>query len=204
MTNVHAQPGILSPLAGAVLLPRLAKNWGWVLLRGIVAIAFGVSAFIWPGITLLSLTFLWGAYAIADGVFALGAALFGQTDDIAPRWWLVVIGIIGILAGVVTFVSPGITMLTLLLYIAIWAIIVGLLQIWGAIRLRKEIDNEWLLILGGVVLIAYGIVLMTRPDVGVQASIWTIGSFSIVLGFIYGALAFWLKRYNEPVGAAHP
>src|SRR6476660_4177590 len=101
-TRTHSSSS--SPLA---LLPALAANWLLLLLRGIVTIAFGVLALVWPGLTLLTLIFLWGAYAIADGVFALGAAVSSKGGEIAPRWWLALIGLAGILAGLLAFVWPA-------------------------------------------------------------------------------------------------
>jgi uncharacterized membrane protein HdeD (DUF308 family) len=183
-----------SPLA---LLPALAENWLLLLLRGIVTIAFGVLAFIWPGLTLLTLIFLWGAYAIADGVCALGAAVSSKGGEIAPRWWLALIGLAGILAGLLAFVWPAITAQVLLVFIASWAILTGALQIWGAIQLRKEIEVEWMLVLSGLLSIALGVALLARPGVGALAVIWLIGSFAILVGCIYVSLALWLKKHKR-------
>src|ERR1700720_1635618 len=95
------QSGVSLPLAGPALLRVLAENWWLLLLRGIAAIAFGILAFAWPGLTLLTLTLLWGAYALSDGIFALWAALTGKGGEMAPRWWLGVVGVAGVLAGLV-------------------------------------------------------------------------------------------------------
>jgi uncharacterized membrane protein HdeD (DUF308 family) len=191
-TRTH--PSSSSPLA---LLPALAENWLLLLLRGIVTIAFGVLAFIWPGLSLLTLIFLWGAYAIADGVFALGAAVSSKGGEIAPRWWLALIGLAGILAGLLAFVWPAITAQVLLVFIASWAILTGALQIWGAIQLRKEIEVEWMLVLSGLLSIALGVALLARPGVGALAVIWLIGSFAILVGCIYVSLALWLKKHKR-------
>jgi uncharacterized membrane protein HdeD (DUF308 family) len=191
-TRTHSRSS--SPLA---LLPALAENWLLLLLRGIVTIAFGVLAFIWPGLTLLTLIFLWGAYAIADGVFALGAAVSSKGGEIAPRWWLALIGLAGILAGLLAFVWPTITAQVLLVFIASWAILTGALQIWGAIQLRKEIEVEWMLVLSGLLSIALGVALLARPGVGALAVIWLIGSFAILVGCIYVSLALWLKKHKR-------
>jgi uncharacterized membrane protein HdeD (DUF308 family) len=191
-TRTHSRSS--SPLA---LLPALAENWLLLLLRGIVTIAFGVLAFIWPGLTLLTLIFLWGAYAIADGVFALGAAVSSKGGEIAPRWWLALIGLAGILAGLLAFVWPTITAQVLLVFIASWAILTGALQIWGAIQLRKEIEVEWMLVLSGLLSIALGVALLARAGVGALAVIWLIGSFAILVGCIYVSLALWLKKHKR-------
>jgi uncharacterized membrane protein HdeD (DUF308 family) len=179
--------------AGAVLLHGLAKHW-WVLaLRGVAAIVFGILAFAWPGITILSLVMLYGAYALVDGVLAIVSAITGGSP--APRWWLVVIGLLGIAAGILTFVWPGITALVLLFFIAGWAIAVGVFQIIGAIRLRKEIDNEWLLIVGGVLSVLFGIGVLLVPGAGALALVWVIAIYAIVEGIIFVALAFRLKGH---------
>src|SRR6185369_6144718 len=169
-TQSHPTPSL--PLAQLPLVRALAENWWLLLLRGVASIIFGVLAFIWPGLTLVALIFLWGAYAIVDGVIALWAAISGKAGAIAPRWWLAVVGIVGLLAGVVAFGSPGLTALVLLMFIAGWAIVVGVLEIWGAIQLRKEIDGEWWLILSGLLSIAFGALLFARPGPGALALVW--------------------------------
>ena len=196
MSSTQIQPGRPSPLLG-LLLRELAENWWLLLLRGIAAIAFGVLAFGWPGLTLLALTLMWGIYAIADGVLALWAAIASKGGEIAPRWWLAIVGIAGVVAGVLTFVWPGMTALILLIFIASWAIVIGVLQIWGAIRLRKEIEGEWLLGLSGVLWVAFGVIMFAQPGAGALALIWWIGSFAILAGCVYIALAFQLKKYKR-------
>ena len=198
MASTQAQPNVPFPFAGPELLRSLADNWWLLLLRGIAAIIFGVLAFVWPGATLLTLTLLWGAYALVDGMFALWAAISGQGGDVAPRWWLALMGIVSILAGVVAFFWPGMTALVLLMFIAVWAVILGILQIWGAIQLRKEIDGEWLLVLSGILSIAFGVIIIAQPDAGALAVVWIIGWYAILAGVLSMALAFRLKKYKQP------
>ena len=181
--------------SGGPMLHALAKNWWLVLLRGICAIAFGVLAFIWPGMTLVTLVLLYGAFALADGVFALAAAVMGGSP--VPRWWLVVVGLLGIAAGIVTFAWPGMTAILLLLFIAGWAIATGVMQIIGAIRLRKEIDNEWWLIAGGVLSVLFGLVIVAQPGAGALALLWGIGAYAIIYGIILVALAFRLRSHTH-------
>jgi uncharacterized membrane protein HdeD (DUF308 family) len=197
MSNIHIEPGRRSPFLG-LALRELAENWWLLLLRGIAAIAFGLLAFLWPGLTLLTLVFLWGIYAIADGILALWAAIASKGGEIAPRWWLAVVGIAGILAGTLAFVWPGMTALVLLMFIASWAIVIGVLQIWGAIRLRKEIEGEWLLALSGVLSIAFGVIMFAQPGAGALAVVWLIGWFAILAGCVYIGLAFQLKKHKRP------
>ena len=195
MSSTQFQPDQPSPFLG-LALRELAENW-WLLLRGIAAIAFGVLAFTWPGLTLLTLTFLWGFYAIADGVLALWAAIAGRGGEITPRWWLAVVGVAGIFAGLLAFIWPGMTALVLLMFIACWAIVIGVLQIWGAIRLRKEIEGEWLLGLSGVLSVAFGVIMLAQPGAGALAVVWLIGWFAILAGCVYIALAFELKKHKR-------
>jgi hypothetical protein len=125
MADTHAQSGLGVGLAGPGLLRSLADNWWLLLLRGLAAVAFGVLAFVWPGLTLITLTWLWGAYALSDGVIAIWAAFNASGGDAGPRWWLGVSGVVSILAGVVAFWYTGMTTLVLLMFVAVWAIIIG-------------------------------------------------------------------------------
>jgi uncharacterized membrane protein HdeD (DUF308 family) len=197
MSNTHIEAGRRSPFLG-LALRELAENWWLLLLRGLAAIAFGLLAFSWPGLTLLTLVLMWGIYAVADGILALWAAIASKGGEIAPRWWLAVVGIAGVLAGALAFVWPGMTALVLLMFIASWAIVIGVLQIWGAIRLRKEIEGEWLLGLSGVLSVAFGVIMFTQPGAGALAVVWLIGWFAILAGCVYIGLAFQLKKHKRP------
>ena len=184
------QPGIG---LGSAMVHALAKNWWLLLLRGIAAIVFGLLAFAWPGLTLLTLILFYGAFALVDGVLAIVAAITGGAP--APRWWLAIVGLLGIAAGLLTFLMPGLTAVVLLLFIAGWAIATGVLEIIGAIKLRKEIDNEWLLILGGIISVLFGVSMMVAPGAGALALVWVIGAYSVVIGAIFVALAFRLRKH---------
>jgi uncharacterized membrane protein HdeD (DUF308 family) len=190
-----------SSLTPPLLLHRLARNWWLFLIRGIAAIVFGVLAFAWPGVTLFTLVLLYGAYALIDGISALGAAIAG-TAPAVPRWWLVVVGIVGILAGILTFVWPGLTALVLLFFIAGWSIAVGVFQIIGAIEMRKEIDNEWMLILSGILSVAFGLALFFMPGAGLLALVWLIGSYAILFGILTVAFAMRLRKHQVPATQA--
>jgi uncharacterized membrane protein HdeD (DUF308 family) len=180
------------------LFDALAKNWWLLLLRGIAAIAFGALAFIWPGLTLLTLVFLYGAYALIDGVLAIAAAISGR-GRLAPTGWLVFVGVLGIAAGLATFFWPAITALVLLVLIATWSILHGVFEIVGAIRLRKEIQGELLLILSGAVSIAFGVLILARPDAGVLAVVWLIATYAVLFGALLVALSLRLRRHLPAV-----
>lgn len=195
--STHVEPASRMPLAASALLGALAENWWLLLLRGLAAIAFGVIAFFWPGITLVALTYLWGAYALVDGVVAIWAAFSASGDDAGPRWWLGLSSIVSILAGIVAFVYPGLTALVLLVVIAVWAIVIGVLQLYAAMQLRKVINNEWWLILSGLLSIAFGAVLIAWPGTGALAVIWTIAWFAVFFGCMFIGLAFELKKFKR-------
>src|SRR5688572_18264871 len=133
----------------------LAENWWLFLLRGLCAIVFGILTFIWPRATLLTLVLLYGAFALVDGVAAILAAIKG--GETTSRWWLAILGVVSIAAGSLTLYWPGLTALVLLLFIAFWAIATGIVQVIGGLRLRKEIDGEWLLVAGGVLSVLFGL-----------------------------------------------
>ena len=175
------------------ILAGLAKNWWLILLRGLCAILFGILTFAWPGVTLFTLVILYGAFAFADGILSLIAAVRGGAP--APRWWLALVGILGIAVGILTVLWPGITGIVLLFFIAGWAIANGVMEIIGAIRLRKEIDDEWWLIGSGVLSVLFGIMIALRPGAGALALVFVIGTFAIIYGVMLVAFALRLRQH---------
>jgi uncharacterized membrane protein HdeD (DUF308 family) len=175
------------------MLTMLARNWWVVALRGVFAIIFGVLAIVWPGITLLALITLFGAYALVDGIFAViaGIASYGRNE----RWWAVLLeGIAGIILGVLTFLWPGTTALVLVYFIAAWALITGVFEIAAAIRLRKEIQGEWMMVLSGILSIVFGLFLVIAPGAGALGLTLVIGAYAIVFGILLIILAFRLRK----------
>lgn len=183
------------------MLDVLAARWWVVLLRGLAAIAFGVIALFWPGITVLALVFLFGIYAVIDGVTDLVAGIGGDGRSAGGRGLLILMGVLGIAAGIIAFVWPGITTVALLWVIAIWAIVTGILEIIAAIRLRAEIDNEWWLGLSGLLSVALGVILIVQPAAGALALVLWIGILSIAWGIALTVLAF---RVRGVRGTATP
>ena len=172
-----------------------------LLLRGIAGILFGILAFVWPGLTLLTLVVLYGAFALVDGVLSLIAAFSGSAKPV-PTWWLVVVGLLGIAAGIVAFVWPGITAIALVLLIGAWALVHGIFEIIGAIQLRKEIDNEWWLILCGALSVVFGLIVLFAPGAGALGLIWAIAAYSIAFGIMFVGLALRLRKHSHDVPAA--
>jgi uncharacterized membrane protein HdeD (DUF308 family) len=174
-------------MAIEMMLTQMARNWGWIVLRGVAAILFGILSFAWPGLTLAVLVIVWGAYALADGLFALMAGIR------LKMWPLTIVGLLGICAGIFTFLRPGITALVLLGLIAVWALATGIFQVAAAIHFRKMISNEWMLILSGVLSIAFGAAMLARPGAGALAVVWLIGWFATLNGVMQVVLGFRLR-----------
>jgi uncharacterized membrane protein HdeD (DUF308 family) len=194
-------PAATATLSDRPMLHALAKNWWLLLLRGIAAIVFGVLAFVWPGLTLVTLILFYGAFALVDGVIALVAAFTGGAKPL-PTWWLVIVGLLGIAAGIATFAMPGITAIVLILFMGGWALAHGILEIIGAIRLRKEIDNEWMLILSGGVSVLFGLIVLIAPGAGALGLVWAIAAYSIVFGISFVALSLRLRNHRHGPAAA--
>ncbi|HZQ99289.1 MAG TPA: HdeD family acid-resistance protein [Chloroflexota bacterium] len=180
------------------MLKLFSRNW-WVLaLRGAFAVLFGVLAFALPGITLGALVLLFGAYAFVDGVLAIYHAFAG---DAGSRWVLALEGIVGVLAGIGTLVYPGITAVALLYVISAWAVLTGVLEIAAAIELRKVIDGEWMLALGGIASIVFGVLLAVQPAAGLLTVVWIIGAYAVVFGVALIALGFKVRSIGQPTAA---
>ncbi len=184
------------PMPRVPLLHELTRRWWLLLLRGAAAIAFGVLAFIWPGVTLFTLVLLYGAFALIDGVLAL-AAVFTSRSDAVPRWWLVLTGILGIAVGLFALLWPGITALALITFIGAWAIVRGVLEIAAAIQLRKRIEGEWLLILAGFMSVLFGLGVLSFPGTGALALIWLIAIYAVAIGIVMIMLALRLRAHRS-------
>jgi len=186
-----------------LVLAQIARNWWVFVFRGVVAILFGVLAFLRPGITLEALVLLFAFWALFDGVLALIGSV-GAAEAHEPWWPLVLIGLLGIAAGVVTLKWPGITALALLLVIAYWSIFRGILEIVGAVRLRNLIQGEGWFIVGGLASIAFGVLLIIYPGSGLLAVIWLIGIYAVIFGIAQLMLGFRLKNLAGELPAPTP
>jgi uncharacterized membrane protein HdeD (DUF308 family) len=175
------------------MLQTLAKNWWALALRGLVAVLFGLLTFSLPGITLITLVLLFGAYTLMDGVFNVIASFRVASH----HWALLFEGIVGIIVGILTFAWPAITAIVLLYLIAFWAIFTGILEIIAGIHLRKAITNEWLLLLMGVLSVLFGVLILLAPGVGALAVVLWIGAYALIFGIFMLALAFRLRSHQR-------
>ncbi len=174
----------------------LTRNWRLVAVRGVLAIIFGLFALFHPAIALGALVFVFGIYACIDGIALISSALANRGAQ--PHWVAVLIGgIVGIIAGVIAFMEPGVTAAAFVFLIAIWAIVMGISEIVAAIRLRKEIGGEWLLALAGVLSVAFGLVLFSRPGAGALVLVIWLGVYALMFGVVLLALALRLRQWNN-------
>jgi len=170
----------------------------------VLGVVFGLVTFFDPAISLAALVLLYGAYAFVDGVFALVSALRNHRPS--ERWFLLLLeGIVGIAAGIVTLLWPGITAIALLFVIAAWALVTGAFEVAAAIRLRAAIEHEWLLALSGIASIGLGVLLLLFPGAGALALVLWIGAYALVSGALLIGLAFRLRSWerSHPPHAAH-
>ena len=175
------------------MLDTLARNWWIPLLRGILAIIFGVLAILYPGEAFTVLVYIFGIYALVDGAVTLYQALANPGEH---RLWHGIEGIVGIVAGVIAFVATDVAGLTIVLLIGVWAIITGVMQIMAAWSLRKEIENEFWLGLAGFLSVVMGVLFLMNPLGGALATVWLIGIYSIAFGIFFIMLAFRLRGFD--------
>ncbi len=182
------------------MLTLLAKNWWLVALRGVAAILFGLLAILFPGLALQTFVLLFAAYALVDGVATIIAAVRHRDQ---PNWWVHLLeGIVSVIAGILAVIFPGLTALVLLYIIALWAIVTGVLEIWAAIQLRKEIEGEFWMGLSGALSILFGVILILAPGTGILAVLTIVAVYAIVFGLMLIMLAFRLRGMKDQTGSA--
>jgi uncharacterized membrane protein HdeD (DUF308 family) len=179
----------------------LATNWWALVIRGLAGIAFGILTFAWPGITLVALVFLFAGYSLVDGVMNIvGAVRAMEKHD---RWGILVLeGIVGIGAASITVLWPGITALALVYVIAAWAVVTGCLEIAAAIRLRRVISGDWLLVLSGALSLVFGILLVISPVAGALVVALWVGAYALIFGVIMLALGLRLRSWGRSAMAS--
>lgn len=187
-----------NPALGTGLQPALralSEYWWVLLIRGIAAVIFGVIALAWPGLTAYALLLTFGIYAIVDGVFAIFTGFRRKSDD--DQWWSwLVEGVLSIIIGLMALFWTESTALALVIWIAAWAMVAGVMRIIAAIRLRNEIEGEWALGLSGLLMVLWGLALAVMPAAGILSLTWLFGLFAIVIGVVMILLAFRVKGYK--------
>lgn len=186
----------------AGVLADLYKDAWWMLLiRGILLVLFGVLAASWPGLVLYTLIIFFALFALLHGIMGVIGSIMNRAGN--DDWWLVLLeGVVSIIIGIMTFAWPGLTGLVLAFFIAVWAIVIGILKIYGAIKLRKAITGEWLLIISGIISVVFGIFVFARPLTGAIAIAWMIGIYAIVIGALSMLLSFRVRSWQKRAAAA--
>lgn len=180
----------------ATHVDELARNWWTIAIRGAAAILFGIMALLLPDLALETLVLLFGVYALVDGLFSIFSAV--RAAQQRRKWWtLLIVGVAGLGAGVVTFVWPDITAIALLYLIAAWAIVRGVFEVVAALQLRQHIRNELLLILSGILSVAFGVIIAVDPGAGALALVWVIGFYAILAGLLLLGVAWRLRGIAE-------
>ena len=178
------------------MLDKITRNWWLYAVRGLVAVIFGTLALIWPEQAKVVLVLLFGAYVLVDGSFAIIAGI--ASYRYFELWWAVLLeGVAGIIVGLLTFFWPNITGLVLVYFVAAWALITGVFEIWAASQLRRLIMGEWALIVSGLLSILFGVLLFVFPGAGAVSVVWLIGIYAIVFGISLIALAFRLRSLRH-------
>ena len=182
----------------------LSRWWWTFILRGLLAIAFGILAFVAPVWGLAILVALFGVWALIDGVTSVWTGI--RTRRVDRNWWLEILeGLVSIVAGLIALVLPGLAADVLVLLIGVWAIVTGVFQIWAAVRLREQIRGEFWLGLAGVASILFGVLILVFPAGGALALVWLIGSGAIAIGAFLTILGWRLRGVHEmgKLDAAH-
>jgi uncharacterized membrane protein HdeD (DUF308 family) len=186
----------LDPFEDQQMVRNLAQNWWALVIRGLAGVLFGIGALVWPPAAVAALVLLFGAYALVDGIFNIVAAVRAPREG--RRWgWLLFSGLVGIATGVITFFMPGLTALAVVLLVASWSVVTGIAEIIAAIRLRKQIRHEWLLILSGLLSVAFGVLLFLMPAVGAVALAMWIGAYMLVFGALLIGVGIRLRSWGR-------
>ena len=188
-------PGILAAL--------YQRTWWSLLIRGLVAVLFGILAITWPDRILEFIVTLLGIFVLVVGIFATVGALMHRAAS--KRWMLVLIpGLIGIIIGIITIVWPAVFTVIIFYLIAIWALVHGIMEIHNALKLRKDVQGEWMPILVGVVSVIFGLVLLVKPLTAGAVVTWVVGLCVLVLGVLWLILAFRARGWQQTTPSEKP
>lgn len=179
------------------MIESMVRNWWVFIVRGTLAILFGVLAFARPDITLVALITLFGTYVLFDGILNITSAFMFSGSRYF--WWVLLDGILGIAVGVLTFTHPGTIVASLLILLGSWLIVTGLFRIFAAIELRKMIDHEWAYIISGLLSAAVGVLTVSRPGQSALGWLWVIGMYAVLYGVTLLVLGFNIKSLSSNV-----
>ena len=169
------------------------RLWWLVLVRGIFAVILGLYALFSPGSTVIALIIIFGFYAIFDGISAIVMAI-GSRGKQRLWGWLIVEGVISVIAGIFALVLPGLSALALGFIIGFWALFLGISQIVESIMLRRSLGSVWLwLLITGVIVLIWGIFVLASPAVGLLTVLWVLGTFAILFGIFKIVMSFKIR-----------
>lgn len=173
----------------------ISKEWHWVALRGLLAVFFAVIAFVAPIATAWALALFWGIFAFFDGLATISTGWRLHRQGI--RWWpYLLFGIIGILAGMVAIIWPGITIVILVYVIGLWAIFGGVSEVFAALSIKREFDRWWIMLLSGILSVIFGLLIIASPFEGMLVMIWFLAGFTLLVGIFLLIFALRLKSAN--------
>ena len=178
-----------------ILIPEFSKKWKWMIFRGIISIIFGIVIVIYPFTAATMLAIFFGAYAFVDGIFAIVSIITSRAAR-AHFWSYLIEGIAGIIAGIITFFLPEITLFGLVILISVWAFITGIFEIIAAIKLRKIIDGEFLMIISGLLSVVFGVLVFLRPFAGMVVIIYLIGIYAVMFGILFIFLGISVRKHH--------
>ena len=183
------------------MLELFSRNWWVYVVRGVLALIFGMYAWFMPGVAMRVLLMFFGIFVLIEGIFAIAGSIAGR--KYSELWWIVLLeGIAGLALGLLTLIRPGFVATGIIIFIAVWAIWGGVFRIIAAIRLRRELDSEWLLAFGGVVSILFGLMLFRHPGTGIVAISWLIGFFASMFGVLLISFGIKAKKFQKEAGSA--
>ncbi len=183
------------------MVQLFSKYWWSFFIRGVVAILFGLMILLWAGASLDGLVLAFGLFALLQGILSMAPGLSKLGGRI---YFLLIEGVIGILAGVLTFLGPGIgrmlwpevAKMTLLVFIALWAFLSGIAEVIGSFRLQGEIKGRWLIALSGLLCLLLGLILVFHSEVGATGNATAIALFGIAFGFLWLFLGLTFRRVS--------
>jgi uncharacterized membrane protein HdeD (DUF308 family) len=183
------------------MVKSLTQNWWLVVLRGVLSIVFGLATFVWPHDALTALVLVFGIYALVDGIFALATGIAGSGASTGTRWFLALGGLAGIIVGVLTFVYPNITAVSLLYLIGAWAIVTGIFEVLAAVQLRQVITDAWFYFVGGILSVVFGVLVFVYPQASALSILWLIGIYAILYGVAVVAMGLRLRSLGSTLSS---